>query len=187
MKGFVLICTTAMLVSLTNTSLVQADLMLSAGSEILSGPENGQSQINSAIDAVFPGLTSTEVYKQDVGSSDVGILKDDYMTEFFNTPSDPDDATISLSPGKTPYTGATHLLVKGGNADPSWYLFDIAGWNGVMDIKVTGFTQWGISHVTIYGGPGDPNIVVPEPTSMILAGLGICGLPFLARRRRNAA
>ncbi len=195
MKAFKLICSTAVLALLTNTNLLQADLDLTPGlvghsgagwSVVQTGTQTSQSQINTAIAGTLG--TSTEMYKQNVGGPEVGPLAADYVTTFFNSPLDPADAKISLASGGTPYTGATHFLVKDGNQNPAWYLFAIT-WDGVMDINAIGFwpQQGAISHVTIYGGPGDPNITIPEPTSMILAGLGICGLPLIARRRRNAA
>ena len=77
-----------------------------------------------------------------------------------------------------------YLLVKDGNHEPAWYLFDLmnipsgVGWNGTDTIEVTSFWPNGgaISHVSLYGPTA-----VPEPMTLILLGFGLLGLAGIRR------
>lgn len=152
------------------------------------GNETGQAQIDAAIAGFIAG--STELYKQDVGGGESGALAGSYETEFFNTPLDPKDATITYVSGNV--VGPTaYLLVKDGNQEPAWYLFDltaILNWDGVETLDLNDFwpNQGAISHVTLYGNsapPPDPDPdPVPEPVSLALLGLGLVSVGALRRR-----
>lgn len=130
-----------------------------------------------------------EFYKADVTpAQETGDFAGSYTTTFFNTPTDPEDATIEYDGGPAISPGVTYLLVKDGAGTPSWYLFDISGWNGTEDIVMTDFwagsgkdAKGAISHVTIYG---EPSVSVPDAGgALILLGLGLFGLALpLARR-----
>ena len=106
-----------------------------------------------------------------------------YATTFANTASDPADATITYTGGNI--VGATAwLLVKDGNNNPAWYLFNLTtlGWNGTDVLQLTGFWpgSGAISHVALYGTPGTS---VPDAgTTMALLGLGIGALGFARRK-----
>jgi hypothetical protein len=79
-------------------------------------------------------------------------------------------------------TGANWLVVKDGNQDPSWYLFDISSWDGLEDIQLLNFwpAQGAISHISIFGNGGTS---VPEPASLALFGIGLFGLGLVARKK----
>ena len=84
------------------------------------------------INAFFDPEDPTLAYKQDVGGPEGGPFAASYSTSFFNTPSDPADATISYISGPKITAEDIYLLVKDGNHDPTGYLFDISGmeWRG---------------------------------------------------------
>lgn len=147
---------------------------------VMTGLQTGQSQIDTAIAEELG--TSTEQYKQNVGGSETGAFASSYLTEFFNSAADPEDATITYQSGSI-LSGATHLLVKDGNHTPAWYLFRLS-WNGTDTIQLQDFWVGGgaISHVTIYGA-GGTTTRVPEPTTMGLLGAGLLAFGFMRRRK----
>jgi hypothetical protein len=146
---------------------------------LLTGDQTSQAQINAAI-AGYLG-SSVELYKQNVGGSEEGVLAGSYVTTFSNTLSDPSDALIDYVGGA--YVGPTaFLLVKDGNQNPAWYLFNLTAlaWNGTEDLVLSGFwpARGAISHVTLYGTQA-----VPEPATMLLLGVGLIGLAGYSRKR----
>jgi hypothetical protein len=145
----------------------------------LTGPETSQSDIDDAIASTLG--SSTELYKQDVGGSESGSLAGSYETTFSNTEQDPSDALIEYVGGDI--VGPTaFLLIKDGNQDPAWYLFNLTdlGWTGVEDLELSGFwpDQGAISHVALYGG----TTTVPEPGTLLLLGSGLIGLALFGRK-----
>lgn len=164
------------------------------------GDENDQPAIEAAINVIFYGdpptdnIANYELYKSDAAGYDkegnyipqteTGSLSGYYTTAFIPE-LDPSAATISWDGALgDPYAGPpAYLLVKDGNADPSWYFYDLTGlgWNGMEDLELTNFWPNGgaISHVTLYGGTQS----VPEPATMLLLGSGLLGLAGLGRRR----
>jgi hypothetical protein len=126
------------------------------------------------------------LYKADVGSGDSGDFADSYNTVFSNTANDPSDATISYILGQPAIVcPSCYLAIKDGNATPSYYFYDLSGWDGVSDIVLTGFWPNGgaISHVSIWGLE-QPQFDVAEPATLGLLGLSLLGFG-LARRRRS--
>lgn len=140
----------------------------------------GQAAIDTYIDSLYPGLTGTEIGKVDLAPyAESGVLTGLYK---YSVPVGGDagsDADIEYMGDGTTFAKATHLLVKDGNADPIWYLYDLSSWDGMETIELRDF--WpdggGISHITLYG------TVVPEAGSLLVWGtLALTGL-CLCRRK----
>ena len=128
----------------------------------------------------------TLAYKKDVGGSESGGFTGSYNTTFANTTTDPEDATITYTGGSAITGTPIYLLVKDGDNDPIWYLFDITGWNGTETIYLEDFwpAQGAISHVSIVT-PGGGGTTVPDGgTTLALLGLALTGIGF-ARRKFN--
>ena len=128
------------------------------------------------------GVTVDLYYKNDHPSAEEGPFASSYDTTYTNSPSDPEDALIGYTGGSSISCPECFLLVKDGNQDPIWYIFDIGTWNGTDDIVLNGFwpAQGAISHVSIYGS------AVPVPAAVWLFGSGLLGLIGIARRKKAA-
>jgi hypothetical protein len=126
------------------------------------------------------------LYKANVGNpnnpstTESGPFAGSYDTVFDNTPLDPQDATISFTGAPSIVCPSCYLIVKDGRQEPAQYLFNISAWNGTDPIVLTGFwpNQGAISNVAIWGAQA-----VPEPSSLLLTGLGALGLAAGLRRR----
>ena len=137
----------------------------------------------------YPGILD-ELYKQDVGGLESGDFASSYETTFKNTETDPQGADITYVGGDYISGDPLYLLVKDGNQNPIWYIFDLINldlddngsyeysWNGTDPIELSGFWtgQGAISHISIYGTP------VPEPSTMLLFGTSFLGLAMIGRK-----
>lgn len=160
-----------------------------ATSAFLTGNQTSTSAIEDYIAPYLSpfGITMDELYKSDVPSTEGGLFASSYDTTYYNTPTDPADATITWTGTGSNYITGSFLLVKDGNQTPAWYLFDLRNsWDGMEQLTLTGFwpNQGAISHVALYGG-GTGGNEVPEPATMLLFGAGLAGLAA-ARRRKKA-
>ena len=156
---------------------------------LLQFSSQSQSQITAAINAYFD-VDPTLAYKKDVGGSEEGPFASSYSTAFFNSPSDPEDATISFVSGAKITAQEIYLLVKDGNHAPYAYFFNISSWDGAASIVLNDFWvgKGAISHVSIYkrGTATPPVSNVPDGgATLVLLGLGLCGL--VAARRVGLA
>jgi hypothetical protein len=140
----------------------------------------------------------TLYYKSDYGNSpngtDSGSFADSYNTLFSG---DPNDATISWINGQPSIECPNcYLAIKDGNADPSYYFYNLADWDGISDIIMTGFwpgnDKGAISHVSIWGYPGEEEgegeedgSTIPEPASMLLIGAGLAAVAARMRQRKG--
>lgn len=168
-----------------------------------SGDQNNTSVILAYINdnnlTGFQLSSDTLMYKaevpDEVGSpiDEQGLLSDSYTTTFYNSSTDPKDATITYD-GSGDFVDPSNawLLVKDGFHDPAWYLFNLTalGWSaGTETLQLLNFWpgSGAISHVALYGGSvqdpsGSPN--VPDSGATIaLMGIALAGLGFLKRRR----
>lgn len=125
-------------------------------------------------------------YKAEVGTTvkEEGDFASSYATEFFNTPTDPKDATISWNGPNVISTTPLYLVVKDGKQTPAVYIFDLIalGWDGKAQLILNDFwpINGAISNVYIAGG-STPS--VPEPATMLLLGTGLLGLGIISRRK----
>ncbi|HEX7859854.1 MAG TPA: hypothetical protein VF773_06000 [Verrucomicrobiae bacterium] len=158
-------------------------ISIKPGDAIRSGPENSASEIYAIVNPFV--APSTLVYKAEVPKTGLvaleeGSLAASYQTTFTDKPNDPSAATVKYISGPTVLPLA-YLLVKGGNEDPSWYLFSLSTWNGKETLDLTGFWpgKGAISHISIYGGA----VGVPDVgASALLMLLGLGSLAVFGRR-----
>ena len=152
---------------------------------LLTFTSHSQSQITSTINAYF-NPDPTLAYKKNVGGSEEGPFAASYSTAFFNSVSDPEDATISYISGPKITAEEIYLLVKDGNHAPFAYFFDISKWDGAEALVLTDFWvgQGAISHVSIYKR-GIAQVPDGGATLMLL-GIGLSGLVAARRLGRVA-
>jgi hypothetical protein len=151
------------------------------GGEIASGPETS----NPTILGIVSGLTggAPSLYKENVGDGfDSGTYASSYKTTFSNSPTDPADALVEYVSGAPFSESPLYLLVKDGNNEPGWYLFNITAWDRVDDLSLVNFWpgKGAISHIEIFGKQG--NKVPDGGATVALLGLGSLALA-LARRK----
>jgi hypothetical protein len=159
-------------------------LTVSPGGEIGSGNATGVPQIITEINNNLGiNLAGMELYKQDAGGGEAGGFAGSYNTSFSPNDADASGFTITYVGGSAISANPVYLLVKDGNNNPAWYLFNITGWNGTDVITGSGFwpQNGAISHVSIYGTPG--TTTVPDGgLTLVLLGASVAGLGLLRRK-----
>ncbi|UZJ43667.1 PEP-CTERM sorting domain-containing protein [Marinimicrobium sp. C6131] len=140
---------------------------------------NSTSNLNGTQVADIVGTSSILelYYKKDYDDgAESGGFTGSYDTTFSG---DPNNALITYVGGPSIVCPECYLIVKDGNQPQ--YLFNLADWDGLEDLDLQGFypNKGAISNVAIWGKTG---VSVPEPSALILMGLGLIGLG-MARRR----
>lgn len=166
-------------VSLAFVYNAQALLITPSTTPQWTGNQTSNAQIETAIASTIS--PSSLLYKSNVGSPEEGPLAANYTTSYFNSPTDPMDAQIKWDGGY--FVGPTaFLLVKDGNHEPAWYLFQLTslGWDGRETLYLNNFwpQQGAISHVALYGSRA-----VPEASTMLLLGAGLVAVAGIGRKK----
>ena len=177
------------MVGLFSTSAFALTITPTSGTlNVTRWESNDTGNCDAACVEALTGMTGlTEVYKQDVGGGESGSFAGDYTTTFANTPTDPEDATITWD-GPNFIDCATDgckAVVKDGNQIPAQYVFDLGalGWDGQETLEFEDFwpNQGAISHVALLSGGGGngpgsgPTGQMPEPATTLLIGSGLLG------------
>jgi hypothetical protein len=153
---------------------------------IASGDETSVPDIEAIIYPLMPD--TIEVYRVTPGNPNTEgyVLADSYETEFLPTFEIKEDAIIRYVSGSI-ISPIAYLLAKDGQGIPSvandgWFLYNLTGlgWTGTEDITITGLwpAQGSFSHISIYDAP----TTVPEPSTLLLFGLGLIGLAGVRRK-----
>jgi hypothetical protein len=171
-------------VGLIGAHTASAAVILNAGNADCSGVQPAPND-QPGVEADFKLKCATgdvsQLYKSDFGGSDSGPYADSYDTDF-SPGVEPSNADIMyvLAPFISGYS-KLFVLAKDGAADPTYYGWNISGWNGTDTLSITAWNgiQGAISNVSIWGTKGAE---VPEPGPIGLLGAGLIAL-FWARRR----
>jgi VPDSG-CTERM motif len=151
-----------------------------------TGTQTGVPQILAEIQSnTGINLNGLELYKQNAGeASDSGSFAGSYQTSFSPDATDATGFKIDYISGSSISANPVYLLVKDGNSNPAWYLFNITGWNGTDDIDGSGFwpQKGAISHVSIYGTSRPGNGVPDGGVTLLLLGSAVAGLGLLRRK-----
>ncbi len=151
---------------------------------VATGNQTSQKDID-AILASYLGA-SYELYKANAGTpiTEEFSLAGSYATAF-DPETDPEYAEITWTGGNI-VGEVAYLLVKDGNANPAWYLYNLTelDWHGTETITIDGLWpyQGAISHVSLYGAGETSAPPVPIPPTVYLLGAGLVGLVGLRRR-----
>ena len=151
---------------------------------------NSQPSADSIETLVGTSVELTELYKSEVDSgSESGSFGAYLETSYSNSTTDPADALIELLEGYAIDCSDCYISIKDGNQEPALYVFSLSDWLGTEDIEILDFwpAQGAISNIAIWGGAGssvyEPQLSVPEPSTLTLFGLSLLGLGLFGRRK----
>ena len=142
----------------------------------------GSTTAQPDVPSIVGNTDLNEVYKAESNPfAEEGGFAGNYNTVFSNTSTDPEDATISYTGGNSIDCPECWLLVKDGNATPTWYIFDISDWDGTDPIVLTDFWvgNGAISNVAIYSNPA--------PGPLVVMAIGLIGMITLRRAAMKAS
>jgi hypothetical protein len=155
-----------------------------------TGSETGNAQVIAAINIIM-GSALPELYKANNDGSEADAFALNYSTTFAGPVGDYSGGSIKWDGGAFISASPLYVLVKDGNANPAWYLFELnatgaPSWDGKADLDFSGFwlgTTGSISHVALYGDSNGTTLV-PEPLTLLLLGFGLVGLAGARRFRK---
>lgn len=183
MKKFMTILSMAILilgVASSASALSITPASLEGYSGIVHPP--GEPEVYAAITPYVGTINS--LYKGEPNAADSGTFAASYESSLGEH-----GGTITYISGPAIHGNPIWLLVKDGNHDPVWYLFNLSNivgagaWNGTETITLSGFWATGggsISHIEIIG----TSTQVPEPLTLILLGLGLTGMAVVRRFKK---
>ncbi len=153
---------------------------------VASGTLSDYQQSGSVIELLGPPYTieiSNELYRYefDVDPPASGILSQNY--EIIDDNPERSALTIHYTSGAhVSGDNITYMIVKDGNADPAWYLFNLTDyWDGIANIELEGFwpgddSKGQIGHISLHG------TAVPLPGTLLLLGTGLLALVGVRRK-----
>jgi len=180
--GFMLISIVLVLASSQSQALVLTPSDATSSTAINSNLTT-LAEINAAFSTSYTDLAL--LWKGETDSAPTGqdgSLADSYL---WDVDSPANSGTIEYVEGQDTASCPTCvLIVKDGRSDPAQYLFDLGSWDGMEDIVLSGFwseKEDAISNVALWGD----STSVAEPSALMLMSLGLLGLVFSAKRRRQ--
>ena len=147
---------------------------------------SGPSAVESELGLESGSLTS--YYKSDFGETESGLFSDSYTTLWadLDASDEPWSAYIEYNDGYPSLSGYDPLYLVVVDGQHRNYIFDLVylGWDGTetifLDNMPSNAERGAISHLEIMGGEGVP---VPEPTVLLLMGIGLLGIIGFGRRK----
>ena len=141
-----------------------------------SGSDPNNPKADDVETIVGTDVELVEAYKDDQDDGESGSFADVYTSTYGTVEEPLSAATITFTgtEGEQIACPECFLLVKDGNQNPIWYIFDLGDWDGMEVIELTDFWVGNgeISHITIFSD----GKAVPGPAPFVLMGIGLLGM-----------
>ena len=171
-------------------SAANATIVLNPGNTIPGLPGMGPSNCEpGCVNTIFGTSGLSLLYKSnedgDLVGDDSGTYAGSYSTWYYNDIGDPGNALLFYTGGSDIDCPSCYLAIKDGNQTPAYYFYNLSAWDGHETLSLENFWpgNGAISHISIWGRSTPTS--VPEPSPMVLLGLGLLAIAFTQRRRRN--